>query len=167
LKKQLALIIPIVIISTIIISLFSFSEEIDNYLDDNDDTKWVHSGPFAIDREEYLLGHKIFLMAQGVNPNDKGIIKLVKINENEKLLERAENVGTGKVIKSFPFDGAKKSEFNIYFNPNLSKVTQICSTEDLVGHYELVFEGTNYQRIMLKIVNEYLPGTEKMFEPIC
>ena len=71
------------------------------------------------------------------------------------------------MIKSFSFDGEKSTEFNIYFSPNLSRVTEICSVEDLIGNYEVVFEGTNYQSIDLKILNQYVPGMENRFEPIC
>ena len=166
-KKQISLIIVIGIIAAIVISVLSFSEEIDDYIDENDDTKWKHSGPFAIDREEYLLGHKIFLIAKGISPNEKGTIKLVKINQYENILERESNTGAGKMIKSFSFNGEKSTEFNIYFSPNLSRVTDICSVEDLIGNYEVVFEGTNYQSIDLKILNQYVPGMENRFEPIC
>ena len=136
-------------------------------MDENDDTKWISSGPFAIDRAEYLLGHKIFLIAQGVNPNEKGSIKLVKMNEYENIKERAENQGIGKVIKTFSFNGQKSTEFNIYFSLNLSIISDICSVEDIVGNYEIIFEGTNYKNIKLKVLNQYLPGTEVMFEPVC
>ena len=169
-KKQRSLIVLIVligIIAAIVISLLSFSEQIDDYVDANDDTKWIHSGPFAIDREEYLIGHKIFLIAQGVNPNEKGSINLVKMDEYDNWSERVVNAGAGKIIKSFPFNGEKSSDFNIYFTPNLNKFIKICSTEDMVGDYQIVFEGTNYQSIKLKILNQYLPGTENMFDPIC
>ena len=166
-KKQISLIIVIAVIATILISVLTFSEEIDNYMDENDDTKWISSGPFAIDRAEYLLGHKIFLIAQGVNPNEKGSIKLVKMNEYENIKERAENQGIGKVIKTFSFNGQKSTEFNIYFSLNLSIISDICSVEDIVGNYEIIFEGTNYKNIKLKVLNQYLPGTEVMFEPVC
>ena len=94
-KKQISLIIVIAIIITIVISVLSFSEEIDNYIDENDDDKWIHSGPFAIDREEYLLGHKIFLIVRGIEIDDKGSINLTKINED----------GTKSKITKYPFDG--------------------------------------------------------------
>ena len=76
-------------------------------------------------------------------------------------------VTSGKIIKEFKFDGEKSTEFNIYFSPNLSKILEICSAEDLPGDYQIIFEGTNYQSIKLKILNQYLPGTENMFESVC
>ena len=156
-KKQIALIIPIAIIITIASTLLIFSEEIDNYMDANDDTAWIHSGPFSIDREEYRLGHKIFLIANEVNQNDKGSIKLVKINED----------GSQKIFKTYRFDGMKKQSFNIYFSPYLSEINNVCSAEDVIGNYKVIFEGTNYENIKLKIINKYLPGSEYRFEPVC
>ena len=156
-KKQISLIVLIAIITTIVISVYSFSEDIENYIDENDDTKWIHSGPFSIDREEYQLGHKIFLIANEVNQNDKGSIKLVKINED----------GSQKIFKTYRFDGMKKQSFNIYFSPNLNEINSICSAEDVIGNYEVIFEGTNYESIKLKIINKYLPGSEYRFEPVC
>ena len=156
-KKQISLIIIIAIITTIVISVLSFSEEIDNYIDENDDDKWIHSGPFAIDREEYLLGHKIFLIVRGIEIDDKGSINLTKINED----------GTKSKITKYPFDGKKGTEFNIYFTPSLNIANEICSVEDVVGNYEVVFEGTNYKSIKLKILNQYLTGFENRYDPIC
>ena len=156
-KKQISLIVLIAIITTIVISVYSFSEDIENYIDENDDTKWIHSGPFSIDREEYQLGHKIFLIANEVNQNDKGAIKLVKTNED----------GSQKIFKTYRFDGMKKQSFNIYFSPNLNEINSICSAEDVIGNYEVIFEGTNYKSIKLKIINKYLPGSEYRFEPVC
>ena len=77
------------------------------------------------------------------------------------------NQGVGKTVKTFPFNGESKTDFNIYFSLTLSRVLEICSAEDLVGNYQIVFEGTNYKSIQLKVLNKYLPGAEGMFEPIC
>ena len=156
-KKQISLIIVIAIISTIIISVLTFSEEMDNYRDENDDTKWISSGPFAIDRTEYLLGHKIFLIANELNQNDKGNIKIVKINSDS----------SEKIFKTYRFDGMKKQSFNIYFSPYLSEINNVCSAEDVIGNYKVIFEGTDYENIKLKIINKYLPGSEYRFEPVC
>ena len=83
------------IIATIVIPIIVFYEEIDNYNDDNDDSKWIHSGPFSIDREEYLLGHKIFLVAEGIDENDKGSIILTRIDDDgsQKLWKKYSNTG--------------------------------------------------------------------------
>ena len=61
----------------------------------------------------------------------------------------------------------KGTEFNIYFTPSLNIANEICSVEDVVGNYEVVFEGTNYKSIKLKILNQYLTGFENRYDPIC
>ena len=57
-KKQklltLAVIIA-VIITVIMIVTFIVSNQIDDYNDSNNDTVWQKSGPFSIDRAEYLI----------------------------------------------------------------------------------------------------------------
>ena len=61
----------------------------------------------------------------------------------------------------------KKQTFNIYFSPYLSQINNICSAEDVIGNYKVIFEGTDYENIKLKIINKYLPGSEYRFEPVC
>ena len=156
-KKQKSLIVLIAIIATIIIPIITFYEEMDYYADDNDDTVWVHSGPFSIDREEYWLGHKIFLVAEGIDENDKGSIILTRINDD----------GSEKLWKKYNFNGAKKSGFNIYFSPVLDETRNFCTVEELIGNYKIIFENTEYEDIELKIIHRYLPGMEERFEPIC
>ena len=34
--------------------------------------EWITSGPFQIDRSEYVLGEKIFLRIGGLNHNEEG-----------------------------------------------------------------------------------------------
>ena len=156
-KKQKSLIVLIAIITTIIIPIIVFYEEIDTYVDDNDDSVWIHSGPFSIDREEYLLGHKIFLVAEGIDENDKGSIILTRINED----------GSQKLWKKYNFNGAKKSGFNIYFSPALDETRNFCTVEELIGNYKIIFENSEYEDIELKIIHRYLPGMESRFEPVC
>ena len=116
-----------------------FYEEIDTYVDDNDDSKWIHSGPFSIDRTEYFLGHKIFLIAEGIDENDKGSIILTKIDDD----------GSQKIWKELNFDGSKKSEFNIYFSPVLSEIKNVCTVEELIGNYKIIFEKQFYLSSLL------------------
>ena len=67
----------------------------------------------------------------------------------------------------YAFNGEKATEFNIYFSPNIYKIKGICSVEDLIGEYEVVFSGTNYKNIKLEILNQYLPGSAPSFDPVC
>ena len=103
--------------------------------------KWNRSGPFAINKFQYKLGDKVFLVVNGLSVNDVGRIIIGLPN------------GT-TVFQAIPFDGAIKKEFNTYFTPALSKKRQICSTNDIVGDWYIVFKDTNYSPIRFKVINE-------------
>ena len=155
-KKQKLLTIA-GIITVIIIVTFIISNQIDDYNDSNNDTVWQKPGPFSIDRTEYLIGHKVFLNADGLKLNDKGKL----------IMRHVYDDGSYKIFKSDRFDGSMKSEFNKYFSPQLNMMTGLCSTDDLVGNWEIVFEGTDYQSIKFKIKNEILGNNQEKWKPIC
>ena len=115
---------------------------------------WNRSGPFAINKFEYRIGDNVFMAVEGLTPNDIGDIIFVLPN------------GTTKYT-SIPFDGAQKSGFNQYFKPSLSKGRGICSTDDLIGEWTIVFKGTDYDHIKFKIRNETIPTEVGIFERVC
>ena len=122
------------------------------------DRTWPTSGPFKIDREEYLLGEKIFLIAENLDINEKG----------EIIFFRPLNATHHTVWQKFPFDGNLKPAFNIYFEPMYSKSLKICSSSDLIGDWFVYFNNVNYPILDFKIINQTLPGEEKRFsENIC
>ena len=47
------------------------------------------------------------------------------------------------------------------------EIRNFCTVEELIGNYKVIFEGTEYEDIELKIIDQYLPGMEERFEPIC
>ena len=119
--------------------------------------EWITSGPFQIDRSEYALGENIFIRINTMDATEKGQIAFL----------RPTNGTHYSVYLTIPFDGAKPS-FNQYFTPDLSKVKGICSIEDLVGEWTVVFRGTNYENIKFTVSNEIIvPGEELRFEPVC
>lgn len=115
---------------------------------------WNRSGPFAINKFEYKIGENIFIVANNLKPDDIGNVVFVMPN------------GTTKYI-AIPFDGMEKSGFNQYFKPSLSKNKKICDTNDLIGEWFAVFQGTNYKSIKFNILNETLQGEESIFSRIC
>lgn len=119
---------------------------------------WPSSGPFKIDREEYIMGEKIFLIADGLDFSDKGKIVFYRpLNETHY-----------KFWKEFSFDGMQKTAFNIYFEPKLNKVLEICSKDDLIGKWIIDFENTNYKDLRFSIIDEILPGDyEKYSKNVC
>ena len=119
--------------------------------------EWITSGPFQIDRSEYLLGEKIFLVIGGLEYNEKGQVAFL----------RPLNSTHYSVYLTIPFDGAKKNAFNYYLEPVLSKTKEMCTTEDIVGNWTVVFRGTDYPNIDFRIIDKILPGDEDKFEPVC
>ena len=54
---------------------------------------------------------------------------------------------------------------NDYLDPQLSKVRGLCSVDDVLGKWALVFRGTDYPNLNFEIVNKTVPGTD--WEPVC
>jgi hypothetical protein len=115
---------------------------------------WNRSGPFAINKFEYRIGDSIFITVNGLTPNDVGSAIFVLPN------------GTTKYI-SIPFDGSKKSEFNQYFKPTISKARLICSVDDIIGEWTIVFKGTEYSPIKFRMLNETIPEEIGDFQRVC
>ena len=118
---------------------------------------WQSSGPFKIDREKYVLGEKIFFIADGIKNDEKGKIILYRPINSTHAVHWSE----------FPFDGSIKSAFNIYFQPQLSEIRNICNTSDLVGVWTVIFQGTQYPDINFEILDKILPGDEAYFQDKC
>ncbi|MCV0393522.1 MAG: hypothetical protein K5790_09585 [Nitrosopumilus sp.] len=119
---------------------------------------WITSGPFQIDRSEYVLGEKIFLVIGGLSSQEKGQVAFL----------RPLNDTYYSVYQTIPFDGAKKNAFNYYIEPKLSKTSKICSIDDIVGEWTVVFRGTDYENLKFKITDEILPGEEEDYQvPVC
>lgn len=112
---------------------------------------WVVSGPFAIDKSEYILGENIFMSVNGLLPNEKGSIVFLRPG--------------GFEYKVIPFNGAQKSEFNHYFTPSI--FGGVCGPEDLAGTWKIVFDGAAYGSITFDIKYEFLPGSKDNYEPVC
>jgi hypothetical protein len=117
--------------------------------------EWKTSGPFQIDRNEYAIGEKIFIRIGGLELDDKGQIAVM----------RPLNVTHYSVYITIPFDGAKKSTFNYYVEPGISGVRGICSVDDIIGKWSLVFQGTNYPNLYFHINENVVPGTN--IETVC
>jgi len=75
------------------------------------------------------------------------------------------NVTHYSVYLTIPFDGDEKSTSNTYFSPQISKTRGICSVDDLMGKWSLVFRGTNYPNLDFEITERILPGTNT--ESVC
>ena len=121
------------------------------------DREWIISGPFQIDRSEYVLGEKIFLRIGGLGFEEKG----------EAAFLRPLNSTHYSVYWTIPCDGADKPGFNYYLQPGLSKVKGYCTVDDFIGDWRVVFRGTDYPNLEFKITEDILPGDEDNYEPVC
>lgn len=119
--------------------------------------EWITSGPFQIDRSKYVLGEKVFLIIGGLGYQEKGQVAFLRpLNDTHY-----------SVYQTIPFDGAKKNAFNYYIEPRLSKSSGICTVDDIVGNWTVVFRGTDYPNLKFEITDQVLPGDESDFEPVC
>ena len=116
---------------------------------------WQTSGPFQIDRSEYAIGEKIFIRIGGLGFDEKGQVAVL----------RPLNATYYSVYLTIPFDGTQKSGFNYYLEPQLSKTRGLCTIDDIMGKWTLVFRGTNYTNLNFEITERVLPGTN--IEVVC
>jgi len=178
------IVIPISVIITIVIVVFSLTQneiiekqispeisKIDSMLqqikedkikNDNSNNKyypkdreWITSGPFKIDRSEYLLGEKIFDNIDALNVNEKGkVVFLRPVNSTHY-----------SPYHTMPFDETGQRN-NYYFTPDLSEMDGICSVDQLIGEWTVVFQGTDYPDLKFKVTAEIIPGYEDRYETI-
>ena len=118
--------------------------------------EWNSSGPFKLDRSEYVLGERLFVNLDYVDKNTKGDMIFTKIINNTHAYE----------YKKIKFDGSKP-QHNFYIGMNLNMPRGLCNVDQLIGNWELRFEGTNYESIKFKVLDEILPGSERLYEPVC
>lgn len=117
--------------------------------------EWITSGPFQIDRSQYAIGEKIFIVIGGLDVNEKGQIAVM----------RPLNSTHYSVYLTIPFDGAAKPEFNYYLEPQISETREICSVDDMIGKWVMVFRGTDYPNLNFEITKDVVPGTD--IESVC
>jgi len=117
---------------------------------------WITSGPFKIDRSEYRLGEKIFVNIDQLNTDEKGkVIFFRPINSTHYL-----------PYHTMPFDGSGQRN-NYYFTPDLSELRKICSADEIIGNWKVVFQGTEYSDLNFKVSAKIMPGYEYRYEPMC
>ena len=119
--------------------------------------EWITSGPFQIDRSKYVIGEKIFLVIGGLEYEEKGQVAFL----------RPLNDTYNSVYLTVPFDGAKKNAFNYYIQPQLSKTRGLCTIDDIVGSWTVVFRGTDYKNLKFEITDKIIPGDEDSYQPVC
>ena len=160
--------IPIIIgIIIVIVGIFAITNQ--ETTEEEIEVQWRHSGPFAIEKYEYYLGEKIFLTVQGIPKDVSGEVIFFRPVIIPNVVGSdgiSRDMNAEKKYIGIKFDGAKKPNFNSYFEPRLSEWKGICSRDDLVGEWKVVFEGTQYADIDFKIINQTSSWDERTFETI-
>jgi hypothetical protein len=114
--------------------------------------QWVTSGPFSINKSSYKLGEYIFYVVSGLKPNEAGSIAIV--------------TPKGDTYSTIPFNGTLKTDFKNYFKPNTQSNPKLCTPQDLVGTWKLIFDGVPYKPIKFEIINDWIPGSQSAMKPI-
>jgi len=153
---KVKIIIPIIIIIIIAGALIIFTPN-EETSKNKIEGKWVKSGPFELDKDQYHIGEKIFLTTTNLLPEENGIVQFLRpINDTHH-----------KSYIKIPFDGINKSQFNYYFEPRLQQYKGICSIDDIAGNWIVKFSGTQYEDINFEILAQPSSWDERTFEPIC
>ena len=131
----------VIIVGIVAVGVYSYyqQKELENH-----QWKWVISGPFSINKSQYILGENIFMVVSDLKPTDVGEIDVIAPN--------------GATFGKIPFNGTMKSSFKQFFKPNTLASLGLCSATDLVCQWNLIFRGVTYKSISFEVKNEYLPG---------
>lgn len=143
-KKHTGKIIGLIIIAGIVAAgAYSYYQQKES---ESHQWKWVTSGPFSINKNQYELGENIFMIVSGLQPTEVGEIDIVDPK--------------GDTYSKIPFNGTMKSNFKQFFKPQTERTLALCNATELVGHWNIVFKGVPYKSIPFEIINEYIPGEE-------
>ena len=115
---------------------------------------WNRVGPFAVNKYEYRIGESVFFIGENLEIGDSGNAVFVMPNGTKSYL-------------SLPFDAEKKSSFNYYFKPMVSAAKKICSTNEFIGEWTVIFQGTEYRPIKFRFINETITSEKGTFQRIC
>ena len=166
-KLVIVAIISIIIISSgiVIFNLYLEDTKLERVSQQDSETNhielinagWSNSGPFYVDMQEYLIGDKIFINTRDLPVEDKG----------EILIYRPYNNTNSKLYLEIPFDGNSKQVWNYYFTPEQKSYKEICSVNDLLGEWTVVFSGTDYPNLYFEIINQTNAWDKRDYSPVC
>ena len=154
---KVKVIIPIIIIIIIAGAIITFTPNEKTILEVEIEEEWIKSGPFSIDKNQYNVGEKIFIVVNGLKQEDKGKL----------IFFQPLNSTSWKSYKTIDFDGTSKAQFNLYLEPGLSEFKKVCSMNDLVGTWVVKFSGTEYSDITFEMMNQTSSWDKRTFDPVC
>ncbi len=115
--------------------------------------KLLTSGPFVINNSKYKIGENVFVTVDSLLENDVGRILIITTKN--------------KIYSNIDFNWSKKSSFNKYFKPVLSKDLKICDNSELIGEWKIIIQGTKYHELKIKITDEIIPSEIDSYKKIC
>ena len=168
-KSIIGIIVGILIVGILIGGAIEFNAE-----KEREGVPWREgSGPFQIEKYEYYLGEKIFINAVDVPADTSGEIIFFRpapdgINKIPKEYEgiSTQLISTKVKYLGIEFDGEQKPNFNSYFEPRFNEWKKLCSTNQIVGEWTMIFFGTQYEPIHFTVLNYTMPGDQRTFEPL-
>lgn len=144
--------IPAGIVVAVGVAIFAIMMTIQNEPPEVEESEWISSGPFAINKAEYRLGEKIAYSISGLTENETGRILFISPGGITAYIQE--------------FDGKEKCCFNQYWEPDTSGQTGIYKVEELVGGWLVEFEGTTYLPIQFRVTEEWVPGANSTLRDI-
>jgi len=153
LNRKIPIIVTPVVIVTVLIVFFPniFLELDDVFISKQHESVW--SGPLSITQYEHKLGENVYLQIRDLKPHEKGNLYIITPQE--------------VFFRTIPYDGSIKTDFNQYFTPDTFTLLQICTPEDLVGKWKVVFEDGSYPPLEFEILNEFIEGGEINIQVEC
>ena len=106
-------------------------------------------GPLQINKDKYLLGENIYVILKDLKPVDKGTVQFFAPG--------------GELYQEMGFDGKERDFQKKYFKPQLLKSKQMCTKEQLIGQWTVMFEGYDMAVINFEIIKDVLPNMEHQF----
>ena len=114
---------------------------------------YVWSGPLGVTKYQHRLGDDVFLVIRNLQPNEKGTLYIF--------------TPKGVEYRTIFYDGAIKSDFNQYFYPDTNARLNICTPEDLIGIWKIVFEDGSYATLEFEMTDEWVGGAEVSITVVC
>ncbi len=154
-RKKTSLILGAIIaaVSIGIIVAFTIEQPLISNDDEGKQHDYVTSGPVSVTQYKHRLGDDVFLVVSGLQPNEKDTLHIF--------------TPKGVEYKTIPYDGSKKSNFKQYFYPDTFATLKICTPEDLVGIWKIVFEDGSYSTLEFEITDEWVAGAEASIKVEC
>ncbi len=146
--------IAIGVISIIVSESESISKIFDiRFPDDHGFPDAISSGPLTLTKPQYKIYENIFYIVDGLKEDEKGNIRFF--------------VPDGRLYRTTAYDGSIKSDFNLYFRPDTSYLTEFCEQEEFVGEWLVTFDNNAYPPLKFEILNEHLAGSEHRLPKAC